>query len=296
MKTYCQDVHYSNLHENLYQLNPSAITNIKNSLLQLTYRNQWPGSADFVTYSAAFLFSYEELKSTAGIQLYRDDQGKGIISTTGVNFLYGYHTQLFNSLSLAAGISGSYNIYAVDYSKLQFENNTTPTITTGKNYADFSSGLEFGILKQTFLGFSVSNLLAPEISPGNRIFRKYCLSYHGTYSLSNQYSHEQFKLEPIIITTLQNSFNEILYGARFNYLNFQGGIYMRQDNKFNFDATIILLGISFGNNNFIYTYDINLSAAESNFNKMASHEVTFLHKFEYTKSRKNKGAIKCPKF
>jgi type IX secretion system PorP/SprF family membrane protein len=296
MKTNCQDIHYSNLHENLYQLNPSTITNIKNSLLQFTYRNQWPGNADFVTYSAAFLIRYEEIKSTAGIQVYRDDQGKGIISTTSVNLLYGYHTQLFTGLSFAAGISGGYNIFVIDYSKLHFENNTTPTINTGKNYADFSTGIEFGILKRTFLGFSISNLLTPEISPGNRLYRKYCLSYHGVYNLSNQYSHDHFELEPILVTTVQNNFNEILYGARCNYLSFQGGVYLRQDYKFNFDATIILLGISFGNNDFIYTYDINLSAAESNFNKMASHEVTFLHKFEYTNTRKKKGAIKCPKF
>jgi type IX secretion system PorP/SprF family membrane protein len=296
MKGHCQDFHYSDLHENLFQLNPSSITVVKNAQMQLTYRNQWPGSVDFVTYSGSFFINFENLKSTTGIDIFRDDQGKGIISTTGVNLLYGYSTQLFNKLSFAAGISGGYTIYAVDFSKLTFENNQTPLINSRENYADFTAGVEFGISKETMLGFSTAHLTAPEISPGNRLFRKYCLSYRGNYPLSNPYMHQQFTLEPIVITTIQNNYNEILYGARLNYSGFLGGLYLRQDYKFHFDATIILLGISFGNNTFIYTYDINLSAAESNFDKMASHEVTFLHKFEYTKSRNKKGAIKCPKF
>ena len=49
-----------------------------------------------------------------------------------------------------------------------------------------------------------------------------------------------------------------------------------------------MLGISFGNNELFYAYDLNLSGADARFNKLASHEVTFLHKFEYTKKNRNK--------
>jgi type IX secretion system PorP/SprF family membrane protein len=291
-----QDIHYSNLNENFYKLNPAYITHFEHSSMQLNYRNQWPGSADFVTYSGAFFYNSETLKSTAGIQILRDDQGRGIINTTGFSLLYGYRTSLFHDISFAAGINGGYNIYTVDFSKLQFENNQIPSLNSRRNYFDFSAGVELGFMKRSYFGLSVAHLSTPDLSPGNPIARKYCISYQGDYNLSKQYSHQQISVEPLLVTTFQKDINEILYGTRIDYSNILGGIYVRQDYNFNFDAIIILLGISFGNNMFIYTYDINLSGAGSNFYKLAAHEVTFLHKFEYTKTRNKKGAIKCPKF
>lgn len=297
IECYGQDTHYSNLNENLNLINPSAITSIDMPLLQLTYRNQWPGSASFVTYSGAFYYNLPTLKSAAGIQFIRDDQGKGIMSTTGIDLVYGYRTNIFsNNISLAAGLSGGYNFFAVNLSKLHFENNQIPAVNDRSEYADFSAGFELGIMNQTFFGSSITHLTAPTISSGNKIFRKYCVSLRGNYDLSKPYQHQKLSLEPLLITTLQENFVEILYGGRVNYSTVYGGAYLRQNNKFNIDAIIFLLGISFGNNELFYSYDLNLSGADASFNKLASHEVTFLHKFEYTKNRNKKGAIKCPKF
>jgi hypothetical protein len=65
------------------------------------------------------------------------------------------------------------------------------------------------------------------------------------------------------------------------------------------DALIVLLGTSFKNWSFFYTYDINLSGADSRFSKLAAHEVTFLYQLEYkrnsNKKSSKKRAIKCPK-
>jgi type IX secretion system PorP/SprF family membrane protein len=295
---YAQDLHYSNLHENYYQLNPSFITHVEKLSMHLSYRNQWPGSSDFVTYSGAFFSTFKSLKSTVGVQLFRDDQGRGIINSTDFSLIYGYRTRITNYLSFATGISGSYYMYTVDLSKLEFENNQASGIYNngGSDFFDFSAGLEFDIIEQTWIGISISHITSPEISPGQTLNRKYCLGYRGSYNLSNKKNYQQKIIEPLIVTTLQRNFSELIYGLRIKYSKILGGIYLRQSYSFNFDALIILLGINFKNTSFIYTYDINLSGVESRFNKLASHEVTFLFNFEYKLRRNKKGAIKCPKF
>ena len=293
-----QDAHYSNQHENLFNLNPSCITQIKKSALNLNYRNQWPGSSNFVTYSAALFNTFSNLKSTVGLQIIRDDQGDGIINLTGVTLLYGYQTKVSNSMSLSAGMGGAYNIYSVDLNRLTFENNLSPVTNLNSkiDFFDFLAGLELGFFNASWLGLSVSHITLPQISSEFNLFRKYTFSYRGNYSLFNNYTSKKASIEPILVTSIQRNNNEILYGGRFNYLGYLGGLYMRNDINFKFDSFIILLGISLKKISFIYTYDINLSGVQSRFKKLASHEVTFFYNLEYNSRTNKKGAIKCPKF
>jgi type IX secretion system PorP/SprF family membrane protein len=293
-----QDVHYSNLHENLFNLNPSCITQIKKSALNLNYRNQWPGSSNFVTYSATIFNTFKNLKSTVGLQIIRDNQGNGIINLTGATLLYGYQTKVSNSVSLSAGMGGTYNIYSIDLNRLTFENNILPvnTINTQTDFFDFLAGIELGFYNSSWTGFSVSHITTPQISSEFNLFRKYTFSYRGNYNLSNKYNPNNVTIEPVLVTSIQHSDNEVLYGSRINYSGFLGGLYLRNDINFKFDSFIILLGISLKKISIIYTYDINLSGTQSRFSKLASHEVTFFYNFEYNNRTNKKGAIKCPKF
>jgi type IX secretion system PorP/SprF family membrane protein len=293
-----QDVHYSNPNENLFNLNPSCITQIEKSALNLNYRNQWPGGSNFLTYSAAFFSTFSNLKSTVGMQIMRDDMGNGIISLTKASLLYGYETKVSKSMNLSAGLGGSYNIYSIDINRLTFENNITPvSLTNDKvNYFDFLAGMELGILNESWFGLSISHLTSPQISSEFNIFRKYTFSYRGSYNLFNNYSSKKAFIEPVFLSSFQHNNNEVLYGGRINYTGFLGGVYLRNDFNFKFDSFIILLGISLKKITIIYTYDINLSGSHSSFSKLASHEVTFFYNLEYNSRSNKKGAIKCPKF
>jgi type IX secretion system PorP/SprF family membrane protein len=293
-----QDMHYSNLHENLFNLNPACITQIKKTAFNLNYRNQWPGSSNFTTYSGAFFNTFSSLKSTIGLQIMRDEQGNDIINTTGVSLLYAYQTKVSKSVSISAGLGGTYSIYSIDLDHLTFENNLSPlTAFNSKIYFfDFLAGIELGIFDANWFGLSISHLTSPPISSEFNLFRKYTFSYRGNYNLFNKYSPKKGVIEPVLITSLQHNSSEVLYGTRINYSGYLGGLYIRNDINMKFDSFIILLGISFKKIIFIYTYDINLSGRQSRFNKLASHEVTFFYNLEYNNRTNKKGAIKCPKF
>lgn len=294
---YNQDIHFSNNHENFFNLNPAGITNIKNAALVLNYRNQWPGSADFVNYSAAFFNTFKTLKSTTGLQIIRDDQGKGIITNTGFSLFYGYRTKIINDIIFSAGLNGSYNILSINTNQLQFEDNQVPVSIENqkKQYIDFSAGFELNFYKTNRIGAAISHITSPQISSENNLTKKITFNYHGSFNLMNPYSFRKINLEPLIISSFQPSSGELIYGSRINVDGIFGGLYLRNDYNFKFDALIILLGINFGNITLNYSYDINLSGTQSRFYKLASHEVTFFYNLEYNIRRNKKGAIKCPK-
>ncbi len=291
-----QNIHFSNICENLFIHNPAAITRIENMVIQLTYRNQWPGSSSFNTYNGAFLYHNEPLKSTAGILILRDMQGNAIINQTTFGILYGYQARITRLWFLAGGIYASYNIYTTNFSNLTFENGQLPTIALNENqqFFDFSAGLELSYKNISRYGISLSRL--GSFQPVYQQFSglQVNLSYKGRYLLSEGYQNVTKIIEPSFYAALQRNSSELLYGSRIDIGGLLGGIYMRQNLKFEFDALILLLGIRFGNLSFFYSYDINLSGANSRFTNLAAHEVTFLYDMQYKRKRKKKGAIKCP--
>ncbi len=295
--SYCQDIHYSNLHENLYKLNPSLITHTEKLSFALTYRNQWPGTSDFITYDGGMFYSSEKLKSTVGLHFSNDNQGKGIINLTTISLIYGYKTKIGKQIDFAAGINGGYNIYQANLSQLEYENMSSSNIPANENFKffDFSAGIEFGVNEQTWLAASISHIANVAAVSHLNLTRKYNFSYTGSYSLNSSYNQKELFVEPLAVLSLQNNFNEFIYGGRIKYEIIFAGIYLRQNLRFQVDALIVLLGTSYKNWSFFYTYDINLSGANSRFTKLAAHEVTFLYKLEYNRKSNKKGAIKCPK-
>jgi type IX secretion system PorP/SprF family membrane protein len=297
LSVFCQDVHYSNLHENLYKLNPSRITNTEKLSLYLTYRNQWPGTNDFISFDGGVFYSSDRLKSTAGIHVLNDNQGKGIINTTTISLLYGYKTKIGRQFDFSAGLNGNYNIYTANFSELQYENMGSPVIPSNEslNFFDFSAGIEFGIYEHTWIGLSVSHISNIASSSHLLLNRKFNFSYTGIYILSSSFGQQKVYAEPLVSASVQSNYNELLYGGRLFYEIIYGGIYLRQNIQFQMDALILLLGTTYKNWSFFYTYDINLSGADSRFTKLAAHEVTFLYNLEYKRKSNKKGAIKCPK-
>lgn len=292
-----QNIHFSNISENLYKHNPAAISRTEKLTFQLTYRDQWPGSSTFATYDGAFLFHSEPLKSTAGILVLRDIQGDAIINLTGVGILYAYQSRISRDWFLAGGIQASYNVYSINFNNLIFENGGFPTGISDENlkYFDFSSGIELSYRDIARYGVSVSRLGTFQPSTNNQPGLQLNLSYQGKYLVSTGYNRITTKIEPSFYVAVQQKSNELLYGARADIGGFLGGLYLRQNIKLNFDAIILLLGTRFKNFSLFYCYDINLSGADSRFTNLAAHEVTFLYDMQYKRKRNKKGAIKCPK-
>jgi type IX secretion system PorP/SprF family membrane protein len=257
----------------LYLLNPSAITHTEKITLNLAYRNQWPGTSDFITFNGGFFYTSEKLKSAAGIHFSNDNQGKGIINITSISLFYGYKTKIGRQLDFAAGLNGNYNIYNANFSNLEYENMGSAIIPANEksNFFDFSAGIEFGINKHSWLGASVSHILNSASSSQLQRNRKYNVSYTGTYRLNSSRNKQDVYIEPLAVISVQKMFNEILYGGRLKYEIIYGGLYFRQNLQFQADALIFLLGTSFNNWSFFYTYDINfgdgIKTGETEWNK-----------------------------
>jgi type IX secretion system PorP/SprF family membrane protein len=297
LTTYGQYSHHSNMHENLFKHNPASITSIEKLNFQLTYRNQWPGSSDFVTYDGSAVASSERLNSSVGIFVLRDSQGEGIISTTSFGFLYAFKLKLGNYWTSSAGLSGSFNLYNVNYNALTFENDNgnLPTGNKVSMFANFSTGIIMSYRDNYKIGFSLSNLASTYTQSIALPGLQFNISFDGHYLLTKRYSQITTYFDPLLWISVNGDHSEILYGGRANFSGILGGMYARQSIDFQFDALIFLLGTQIGNMEFYYTYDLNLSGASKRFSNLAAHEVTFLNRFEYKrKSKKRHGAIKCP--
>ncbi len=291
-----QYFHFSNLHENLFKINPSYITRNEKLSFQLLYRNQWPGLSDFITYDASLILTSERYKSSMGAYLYRDSQGGGIINNTNFSLLYAYKTRINRDVFFSAGLNGALQIYKTNFSGLSFENGQNPSSENKTIYQpEFSVGVNIDSKGKNNFGFSLSQLSAffgaEQINDGLR----YTASYSGRYVTNRGYSRNTTIFEPLVFASFSRTYNELLYGGRVNISGLVGGLYARQNFGFQFDALIILLGTHFGNMQLFYTYDLNLSGASAKFSNLASHEVTFLYNLEYKrKTKKRRGAIKCP--
>lgn len=290
-------MHFSDIHENQFKYNPSVITHIENMAFQLTYRNQWPGNSDFVTYDGAFIVSSEQIKSSFGIYLLRDTQGGGIINNTGVSLIYGYNTRIAHDLSFSAGLEATCSIYSTHFSGLTFENNLIPQLPLDQSiyFFNFASGFEISYRDRQRYGLAVRNLGALQSSQHTTSELTVDASYMGRFTLSGGYNPYDTYLVTLVNVSASRNNNELLYGGRIKYSVVYGGIYARQNIRFEFDALILLLGTQLGNVSIFYTYDLNLSGASARFSNLASHEVTFLYDMQYKRKSKKKGAIKCPK-
>jgi hypothetical protein len=231
-----------------------------------------------------------------GTYIFRDSQGGGIINNTNFSLLYAYRTRINRDLFFSAGINAAFQVYKTNFAGLVLENGQNPASEDKLIYQpEFSVGVNMDYRGTGNLGFSVSQLSsfysATESSNGLR----YTLSYYGRFVSNRGYSKNTLVIEPLIYSSFSRNYNELLYGGRVNISGLIGGLFIRQNLGFQFDALIILLGTQFGNVQLFYTYDLNLSGASARFSNLAAHEVTFLYNLEYKrKTKKRHGAIKCP--
>ena len=291
-----QYFHFSDLHENLYKLNPSYASNVEKLSLQLLYRNQWPGLSDFITYDASIILSSERYKSSTGAYIFRDTQGGGIINNTGFSLLYAYKTRINRDIFFSAGINAALQIYRTNFSGLVLENGQSPAAEDKSVYKpEFSVGINIDLQGKTNFGISLSQLSSIYTRGPMNDGMRYTVSYCGSFVTNRGYSRNTIIVEPIVYASASRVYNELVYGGRVNISGLTGGLYARQNLGFQFDALIILLGIQLGNMRLFYTYDLNLSGTSARFSNLAAHEVTFLYNLEYKrKTKKRRGAIKCP--
>ena len=306
-----QDFHFSGFMQNMVYVNPAYAALPSSGEIGLTYRNQWPGiPATFVTYGASLVIPVRSLNSGIGVNFMNDMQGGGVINQNSISLLYGYLFNASSSWQIGAGISASYVFKSFNADELVFRSDILNDLgysygpvtfdSYNKNYPDFSIGFIARNNANLSLGASVGHITRPhntfsEIA-GSRLPMKYTAFISSRLPLNNG---GKVTVEPALFYSLQQDNHELMWGSRFVIAkNFSAGGWIRQNLRFNMDALIISIGISYEKYNISYNYDVNLKKINYLSTKMAAHEVTFLYRFEYKDVQKGKKVkkIDCPAY
>jgi type IX secretion system PorP/SprF family membrane protein len=312
--TIAQDFHFSGFMQNMVYVNPAYAALPDVGEVGITYRNQWPGiPATFVTYGAAIIMPVKSLNSGIGLSLMNDIQGSGVINRTSVNLLYGYVFEVNRNWQIGAGISASYVLKRFNSDGLIFRSDilndlgysfgTVTFDSYDRSYPDFSIGVIAKNSNNISFGFAVSHLTRPHESFSNDISSRLPLKYtafvSGRITGGSKDNRSGISVEPALFFSQQQDNNEIIWGSQFNFAsNFMLGGWIRHNINFRLDAFIISSGFSWEKYNIFYSYDVNLKKINYLSTKMASHEVTFLYRFEYKDEYRGKRSKKglCPAY
>jgi type IX secretion system PorP/SprF family membrane protein len=231
--------------------------------IQVGGRNQWTGFNDSpATYTLGGHGAIKDKNMGVGGMVFLDDLG-GAITQTGLIANYSYQLVLNTDSKLSFGVSGILNQYTYDGSDIQAASQNDPSLysNTKALVPDFNFGLAYTLKKRLKIGISANQLLQSRltkwnemnlsIDAENRLIRHYFLS--GSYLAEVT---ESIEVEPY--TVLRTTFItpiQFELGARLVYKkDFYAGIGYRYQ-----DALTIMIGTTFNNFLFGYSYDITTS-------------------------------------
>lgn len=311
-----QDMQFSQFYANPLYLNPALAGATECARVNLNYRNQWPSLTNaFITYSISYDQNLPSINSGFGVLLINDRQGDGALNTTMAGVIYAYNLQVTDGLFIRFGAEASYYQQRLDWEKLVFADqinpingsiigisNQTPPENTNIAVADFSVGTVVRYYDQFFVGFTADHISQPSLSfydnPDNKLPLK--LTAHGGVSINvsrgiiGNINENDFSIEPHILYMYQQNFQQLNAGLYLNRKPFVLGAWFRHNFQ-NPDAVIILIGISFKNIKFGYSYDIGLSKVGGE--TLGAHEISFAWDFcIYNDKKRTIRAIKTPLF
>ena len=263
---------YSQYWWNDYIINPAYTGSLNYSPLQMTFRKQWVGfngSPELFTLGG---HSRVNDKVAIGGLIFKDQTG-GAITQTGVIGNYCYRIKMNEQSFISMALSGQFNQYAFDNSRVQALAPSDPALMDGiqKSMAPDAS---FGILYQkgqkTKIGFSINQLFESRINnlsenDNNNLVRHFNISASKAIQLDSN-----FVFEPsVLIKSTASSPTQVDLMGRVKFKDFLwAGVSYRYQ-----DAMVALLGFNFKNMFLGYSYDVTMS--EISTYSSGSHEIVF---------------------
>lgn len=311
-----QDPQFSQFYSSPLYNAPSFAGTTDGSRVVANYRDQWPNiPGRFITYSASIDHYFHNLKSGAGLLLYRDQAGSAGLNTTLATGQYSYNLRLSRKWIARPGIQATYAQRSIRFNdivlgdQLSFDGNlpTSQEINSldDAKYVDFGSSVFFYSSKYWF-GGAVDHLMEPNqsIMGGESIVpRKYTFFAGGKYRISPTIG--RYKEESIAFSVLYKSqakfdqfdaggywyINPLLVGLRYRGIpfikRFEAGVP-------NNDAIIAILGFRAEGFNIGYSYDITVSRLNTT---AGAHEISVSYKFNQGAPKKKiKVIFPCPEF
>ncbi len=269
---------FSQFYSNPLYLNPAFTGTLAVPRFNLQYRDQWHALPNaYVTQSASFDIPSEKLRGGLGINFIKDAQANNLLTTYQLDFIYSSIFRITKNLFFSGALQVGYHQNSLDWNSLVFADALdiyggnalttaeTPVTDTKYGFADFATGiLVFG--EKIFAGLSVHHISQPSQSwydgtdSGSLLKRKYTVHF-GTRIPIHAYGHwrKTFDLLPGSDTDAAGDYRQFNYGMLADYRGFTGGIWLRQDLTFHYDALIFLVGYMKKRWHFTYSYDMTVS-------------------------------------
>ncbi len=220
---------YSQYLYNKFLINPAVAGSDGYTSWNLTAREQWVGySGAPRTFSVSgqtrFLKRSYILKgNSSGKQVYRPKSDgrvgvggyifsdrNGLISRTGLQGSYAYHTWLRNSTQLSFGLSFTGYHYKIDQTQISFEDPDEPWLNNELRRGIFVPDASFGIYLLNLrynVGFSAEQLFGGSAKIGSRAYKYFRMDRH--YYLFGSYSFElnsMMELDPSFLVMMSEQF------------------------------------------------------------------------------------------
>ncbi|HHB77596.1 MAG TPA: type IX secretion system membrane protein PorP/SprF, partial [Saprospiraceae bacterium] len=169
---YGQDAVFSQYYAAPVKFNPAFTGLTQMPLINLNYRNQWPGfQKAYVTYNVGYSQFFEKKHSGVGLYVQADNAGNGLYVTNEVKGLYAYQLEPTKDIFLKLGIEAGVMSNHVGWEKLLFPDDIDPKTggsgqpvevidPSSKTYLDIGAGVLL-YNKHFYVGYAMSHLNTP---------------------------------------------------------------------------------------------------------------------------------------
>ncbi|MDR0725416.1 MAG: PorP/SprF family type IX secretion system membrane protein [Prevotellaceae bacterium] len=286
--------------------NPAYAGNEYYTRASLSYRNHYPASGTaFATYSASFDKYIDKYNSGIGLALMNDQFGSKTYSYTSASLVYSYRITVGQSNFIKAGLMANLYYGTNNPNDLTFADMINPDGTVEPNPftydkqsafgADFGFG---GLFNSDYFeaGAAVYHLGKENKSVyWSRPLRIYAhaeweipIFSSAKYVPSRGITRylENSTLKPNIFFIRQAEVNLFGAGALYNFLNFNLGLYSRQNFRFNSFTTSFHVGYISDIMDVHYVFDLSFTGKNYRGINTSSHEIGLVFKFSTGKEFK----------
>ena len=309
-----QDVGFTQFYSNPVLLNPAMAGNTDCPTFIANYRRQTLLANNFSTYALTADFNAKRYNSGFSLNIVKDDQGNGTVSSLQVGADYSYRLKISNIISLKAGLETNVYQRKINYQNLVFPDQLTPVsgvhnptvenigVQNSVLYVDFAAGVVL-YNKKYYFGLTVHHLTEPSHTAASSssdyvvLYRKYTMHAGLNFEMNKTAFDEGFLLSPALIIEQQSDFQRISYGAYVEKNSVIGGLWVKHNLKFKFSSVALLVGYSGDWYKIGYSYDLPFSSWGNSPNQVSAHELSLTF-FPTCNLRKNslKRAVLCPEF
>lgn len=294
--TWAQDPIFSQYYAAPLQVNPAFAGNGYAPSFSLNYRNQWPELNAYQTYAASYDQYLDIINSGVGVSILADDAGDGTLQSLKISGIYAYRLRVTDNTFVKFGAEASVVQFRLDWDKLLFLDQLDPengAISPNGNpypsseirpddltnlYLDMSAGV-LAYSKYLYGGFSIKHLNTPNESfigvkenLNEGLPLRYSLHLGGEIPLfQNNKNIKRAFISPNLLWIRQADFGQLNTGAYAGLGMFYAGAWYRYS-RTNSDAAIFLVGIQKGLFKIGYSYDLTLSALNSEV--AGAHEIS----------------------